>query len=140
MEFTQVIGLAVDLGLCVLIWIVQLVVYPGFGYYSSEEFNRWHSRYTWRITAIVFPLMMLQLGLAGLDVWSGWDWMNTLSLILIIGTWLSTFVQFVPLHNRLGQGNEVAPVIQMMVRKNWLRTCLWTAIFVISLLEICKEY
>ena len=50
-----------DFGLLVLIWMVQLVVYPGFKYYQRERLLEWHARYTSRISYIVGPLMLGQL-------------------------------------------------------------------------------
>lgn len=136
MDVLESIGLAVDAGLCVLIWIVQLVVYPGFAYYPSDGFQKWHSMYTVRITAIVFPLMMLQVVIGGIELWSGISWLNLISFLLIIGTWISTFFQFVPLHNRLNNGLDIEGTIPVMVRRNWLRTFLWSAIFVMALLQM----
>jgi hypothetical protein len=135
MELTQVIGLAVDSGLCVLIWIVQLVVYPGFAYYSPEELKTWHSRYTWRITVIVFPLMTAQLVLGGMDIYYDMNWVSGVTAVLVGGTWASTFIQFVPLHNKLTLSSDPSGIVAKIVRKNWLRTCLWTAIFILSFVD-----
>ena len=136
MDVLEVIGLTVDAGLCVLIWLVQLVIYPGLAYYSAEDFRAWHARYTVRITVIVFPLMVLQVVLGGLELFAEVNWVHAVAFGLIICTWLSTFIQFVPLHTRLSRGHELQSTIDTMVRRNWLRTILWSAILILSLLEM----
>jgi hypothetical protein len=136
MDVLESVGLAVDAGLCVLIWIVQLVIYPGFAFYPSDGFQKWHTKYTVRITTIVFPLMMLQLVLGGIELWSGMSWLNLVSFVLVISTWMSTFFQFVPLHSRLDNGEDIRDTISVMVRKNWIRTFLWSAIFVLALVQM----
>ena len=45
----QSVRLLLDFGLMVLIWIVQLVIYPGLCYYKSEDLGNWHKIYTGRI-------------------------------------------------------------------------------------------
>lgn len=137
MEITQVIKFAVDAGLCVLIWIVQLVVYPGFAFYSAEELKKWHSSYTWRITVIVFPLMTAQLVLSGVSIYYDMNWVSVTSMVLVTGTWVSTFVQFVPLHNKLASSSDTSAIVAAMVSKNWLRTCLWSAVLILSYVELC---
>ena len=71
MDFTQIISkitLLVDIGLVVLIWMVQLIVYPSFTFYSKENLVNWHQKYTARIAVIVIPLMFLQLILVIVDI------------------------------------------------------------------------
>jgi len=36
------IRLLFDFGLLVLIWLVQLVIYPSFLYYEQDNLKRWH--------------------------------------------------------------------------------------------------
>jgi hypothetical protein len=55
----------VSFGLIVLIWLVQLVIYPAFASIAPERFARWHARYTRTVTWIVAPLMLGQAGLLG---------------------------------------------------------------------------
>ena len=55
------IRLLFDFGLLVLIWLVQLVIYPSFLYYEQDNLKRWHEKYTQKITYVVLPLMMGQL-------------------------------------------------------------------------------
>ncbi|MFT7429007.1 MAG: hypothetical protein ACI9IZ_001504, partial [Nonlabens sp.] len=42
MNYLDLLQLLVDFGLVVLIWIVQLIIYPSFLYYGSKTLNKWH--------------------------------------------------------------------------------------------------
>ena len=64
----QLIRLLLDFGLMVLIWIVQLVIYPGLCYYKNEDLGKWHKIYTQRIGVIVGPLMIAQLAVTRAEV------------------------------------------------------------------------
>jgi len=128
--------LLVDFGLLVLIWIVQLVVYPGFGYYQRESLVKWHQKYTLQITYVVFPLMVTQLLLSGIQLWHTVSWYSGSSFLVVILLWVSTFLQFVPLHNKISEGYFDEKTTLQLVDKNWLRTFLWTVLFFMSLYNI----
>jgi len=128
--------LLVDFGLLVLIWIVQLVVYPGFGYYQRESLVKWHRKYTLQITYVVFPLMVTQLLLSGIQLWNMISWYTGSCFLIVIWLWLSTFLQFVPLHNKISEDDFDKKTILQLVQKNWLRTFLWTVLFFMSLYNI----
>ena len=122
-----------DFGLLVLIWIIQLVVYPGFNYYRKEELLEYHHRYTVQISYIVFPLMLGQLIVTGIQLWIELSWYTLGSLVLIILLWGLTFLQFLPLHNKISRGDNNEKIVVKLARKNWFRTVLWTALFFMSL-------
>ena len=109
-----------------LIWLVQLVHYPGFQYVDATQWTAFHAHHTSSITPIVLPLMTAELALGGLLWrWSGWDRRFGMLWALTIGTWVSTFLLSVPLHNELATGyNEIT--VDALVRTNWPRTVLWT--------------
>ncbi len=125
--------LLVDFGLVVLIWIVQLIIYPGFTYYQKQSLVNWHQLYTFRIGVIVMPLMIGQLTISFVQVFSKIDFHNILNLILIIAVWISTFLQFVPIHNRITNGKIDMKLMNTLIKINWLRTFLWTMIFSLTL-------
>lgn len=109
-----------------IIWAVQLIVYPGFSYYSREGLSRWHAAYSRRITLLVAPLMLAQLGFG-----MAWAWlepgMASLGYAAMAGLlWVITFLLFVPLHHRIGQGTVTAPELSRLVSLNGIRTFLWT--------------
>ncbi|MFD0861617.1 hypothetical protein ACFQ1M_05325 [Sungkyunkwania multivorans] len=118
----------------VLIWIVQRIIYPSFLYYSKENLIIWHRQYTKRFAFIVAPLMLVQLAVAVFDILSP-DIYATLSITMITALWLSTFLMFVPVHNAISKGRTNTEMLLQLVRKNWLRTILWTLLFALSLLH-----
>lgn len=127
---------AVDFGLVVLIWLVQLIIYPGFAYYSPAELALWHPRYTNLITLIVGPLMLAQLGLYAWALHSRFDLLTFLGAGLVVVTWVSTAVQAIPLHNQISAGLDVAVAVTNLVRVNWVRTLAWTVLFGLDLLAL----
>ena len=119
-------NLAVGWGLLVLIWLVQLIIYPGFHRISHEEFAAYHRWYVLRISSIVLPLMMAELILA---IWwvlaDNYSSVSITSGLLVIVVWLSTFLLQVPIHNRLKAGKDDKR-IQRLVVTNWIRTAAWS--------------
>ena len=117
----------------VLIWIVQLVIYPGMCYYKSEDLGNWHKIYTGRIGVIVGPLMIAQLAIAILQFWFMQSLYTIVSLIVILIIWMLTFLIFVPLHNSIQPNKSCEEITNDLVRKNWWRTLLWSLLFLASL-------
>jgi len=124
-----------DAGLLVLIWLVQLVIYPSFRFYNICELKKWHRLYTGRITLVVLPLMLSQLILSwGIVLANNWDIFYTINAVLVLLTWVSTFIIFVPLHQKIDNAQHLEIYIQKLITYNWLRTFLWTIIFVNTLI------
>lgn len=123
-----------DFGLLILIWLVQLVIYPGFKFYNDKNLYSWHKLYTRRLTIVVLPLMLSQLVLSVLIlVQSNWAIFKIIDSILVVLTWFSTFTIFVPIHQKISQNQDLKHSVNKLVSYNWLRTALWTIIFVLSL-------
>ncbi len=110
-----------------LIWLVQLVHYPGFASVDSAEFGSFHSMHSTRITWIVAPLMVVEL-LASV-AWFFEDPRRVtafIGLALVAIIWASTAFLQVPVHNQLSNGLS-ASLIDRLVRTNWIRTVAWSA-------------
>lgn len=131
----EIARLLVDFGFLVLIWAVQLVIYPCFQYYTKENLLIWHRKYTIRVTFIVLPLITLQLLLAGIQLWQFQNWYTICSILIIITLWLLTFLIFVPLHQSIDNDTPVDNVCNKLVTKNWMRNVLWSLLFIISLIH-----
>ena len=123
----------VDSGLIVLIWLVQLIIYPSFRYTEEKDFISWHQRYTGLIGAIVSPLMLLQ---AGGEIWVAITqdprWVRILAIALI---WISTFTLSVPCHRRLHTVGKNMAIIRRLIVTNWPRTLLWSILFLNTLIK-----
>ena len=124
----------VAFGLVVLIWLVQLVIYPAFADIAAEGFLAWHARYTRAITGIVGPLMLAQVVLAALLVYRRPSPATILYAVLVAATWLLTALVAVPIHNALASGGHDLAKIHRLIGTNWLRTAAWTLAFGLLLL------
>ncbi len=136
----DIIRLLLDFGLVVLIWIIQRIVYPSFLHYSTRNLVTWHRIYTSRFSAIVIPLMFGQLGVSIYQVFSQTSIYTVSSLVVIILIWISTFWIFVPIHSIISNENSSESDLVTLVNKNWLRTFLWSLLFVYSFFEVLDFY
>jgi len=130
----EILRILFDLGLLVLIWMVQLVVYPSFLYYSDERLIKWHSRYVQRISLVVIPLMFGQTFVSGYQLYQEHTSYTVGSVILVIVTWVLTFSLFVPRHNAISNGVHTHKTLVELVSLNWSRTMIWTLIFLWTLI------
>jgi hypothetical protein len=127
--------IAVDFGLVVLIWLVQLIIYPGFRYYSPAELAIWHPSYSNLITIIVGPLMLAQVILVGWSVQNRVSWLTLASVVLVALMWASTAFQAVPIHNAIAAGDATPETLHRLVSVNWVRTIGWTLVFLLGVAE-----
>lgn len=134
----NIIRLLFDAGLFVLIWMVQLVVYPSFLYYEKQNLVKWHNHYTKGLSIIVIPLMFGQLIMACIQLVELPSIETIISLLMVCAVWISTFVQFVPIHNKISKNKVTEKLLQQLVNRNWLRTLLWTLIFGWSIYFNCN--
>jgi len=129
------IRLMLDFGVVILIWIVQLVIYPSFLHFSIDGLKVWHRSYAKNISYLVAPLMLTQLGIhASLGYYQP-GLLNHLTLLLILLNWGLTFGWAVPLHARIENGTEINYVSTKLVSMNKYRTFLWTLVFLITLFQ-----
>lgn len=113
-----------------LIWFVQIVHYPLFGYVGTANFPGYEDQHTRRTGWLVGVLMPLEAA-TGLwlvfsppgDVDAVWFMFG---LVLIAALWLTTLVVHVPLHRTLSKG-FVSELGNRLVTTNWIRTSLWSA-------------
>ena len=118
-------NLALGYGLVVLIWLVQVIIYPGFHRIPPDIFIDYHRWYVKRISLIVLPLMIPEVGMT---IW----WLldagtpgAVISTVLVVIVWSSTFLLQVPIHNRLMSGKKEM-LIRRLVATNWIRTIAWS--------------
>lgn len=131
----KTIQLVIDFGFVILIWAVQLVIYPGFKYYNGDNLIKWHRVYTSRVTYIVLPLMLTQLTTTIASTWYQKHLISITSLIIVVILWLLTLLIFVPIHHKIDDESAHSTDLDKLVSKNWIRTILWTFLFLISLIN-----
>lgn len=123
-----------DSGLLVLIWLVQLIIYPSFRYTEEKEFIVWHARYVSIISLVVSPLMLLQLWAELVHIFNNdYRWMRILMILAVL---TSTFSLSVPNHKRLSRYGKDQLIISRLVLTNWLRTLFWSFLFAETVFEV----
>lgn len=128
LAWVEVAQAASTFGMTGIIWLVQLVQYPGFRRIGAAEFAGFHRHHCESIGLVVGPLMVVELLSALLLSLSGepaWFWRTMFVAVMLI--WISTAVWQGPLHGRLAREGPRAELIRALVHGNWLRTILWTA-------------
>lgn len=112
-----------------LVWVIQLLVYPGFAAMTGPDWESVHARHTRLMGLLVTGPWALQgLTCAVLLVWRPPG--VPLALALAAGacgavTVAVTVGVSVPCHRRLARGFD-AGVHARLVRTNWWRTAAWT--------------
>ena len=125
----------IDFGLLILIWLVQLIIYPSFIYLSESNFKVWHKKYTFMISLFVVPLMLGQLAIILSQVIFDFSLITLFSISLVAVAWISTFLQAIPLHNEMDQNLESNLYRRTLIRINWIRTFSWTSVFILGLID-----
>ncbi|MEM8965274.1 MAG: hypothetical protein AAGE93_02580 [Bacteroidota bacterium] len=126
-----------------LVWVVQLVHYPGFRYVDQTQFIDFQYHHMRSILYIVGPLMLIELALAlwlQVEFWgkSGIYSVSAATVLLIV-IWLVTFLVSSPIHGQLATQGYDEKLITKLVNTNWIRTVAWsvrTGIFVFILLRL----
>lgn len=113
-----------------VIWVIQVVHYPLFARVGPETYVQYQREHEQRITWIVGPMMLLELGTALLLVRYPPAGIPRASMVwnlgLLAAIWLSTAFLQVPQHQRLEHGFDAA-AIHALVNTNWVRTLSWSA-------------
>jgi hypothetical protein len=123
-----------DFGMVVILWLVQLVIYPSFLTCDLTKLVEWHRSYTSRVAWVIIPVMFTQLPLVGWLTWKEPTMPNLAALGCLFVCWVLTFAVSVPLHRRIDKGDTRAETLQRLIKTNWPRTLLWTAAFFSGLL------
>lgn len=128
----EITRLVLDVGLLVLIWMIQLIVYPSFLFYTAKELIAWHKMYTKAIALIVIPLMLGQLGIIIYQVFLVQNTYTLTSIILVVFLWGITLLKFAPMHQQISEGNTHVQLLKKLVQINWIRTLIWTILCAMS--------
>ncbi len=137
MSYWTVSQLIIDSGLIILIWLVQLIIYPSFRYIAEEGFIVWHSKYMILISLFVAPLLFFQTAIELGNIYFQSPRFIRLSIIAII--WFSTFYLSMPLHKRLHNEGKKREYIENLILTNWIRTVLWTILFFQTVIQTHKQ-
>jgi hypothetical protein len=59
---------------------------------------------------------------------------NICSLLIVLFLWLFTFISFAPLHHKISEGDTNQSILQLLIRRNWIRTFFWSFLFIVHLI------
>ena len=107
-----------------VILATQFVSYPMFLSVDRSSFTSYHMNYTFNISKIVLPLMILELFFVIEMLFNNYNVFSLISFFLVVVIWLSTFLIQVPLHNSLSE-KYCELKIKKLILSNWIRTCSW---------------
>lgn len=128
------IRLSVDSGFFVLIWLVQVIIYPSFRYIDKEKLYHWHGLYTRKILYFVGPMLFIQTGVIALQILFE-PLLFLVDGLILAGIWINTFFIAVPVHGELDRGANPKETVEKLLRVNRWRALGWTALFIFSLVR-----
>ena len=112
-----------------LIWMVQSVHYPLFAVVGRSSQRTYAAEHTLRIARLLALPAGVEVVTAVLLIWvrptGTATWLVLISGALLGALWLTTLLVQVPIHQRLSRSWS-APVIERLVKTNWLRTAGWS--------------
>lgn len=114
-----------------IIWMVQLVHYPGFLHVGREaalDYQRHHRR---SMGYLVIPLMLTELALATWLLFTPMtfivmEYLNYAAFGLLAVVWFLTFLRAVPLHQTLSKKGYEPETTRKLINANWWRTIAWS--------------
>lgn len=139
LSYLNISNIAISWGLFILIWLVQIIIYPGLTRIPARDFVNYHAWYMVRITTVVLPLMICEV-----IITIAWFYLQnrliypTFAVGLVVVVWLSTFLLQVPIHKRLQAGKDET-TIKRLVATNWIRTVAWSLKAVIVTIAAAKS-
>ena len=119
-----------------IIWLVQLVHYPMLLGLEQTEFKTWHEFHGNRISYVVAPLMIFELGASLVLVFYQSSAVNISVASLTLAIWICTFAISVPLHNKLSASGFDRITLEKLTKTNWLRTLLYSIKIVLMIATV----
>jgi hypothetical protein len=125
-------NLVVAAALAGLIWTIQLVHYPLFARVGADDWPRYEAEHRRRITWLVGPLMVVNVGLGIALFVADRNPLSGLNAGLAVAVFAATGLIYAPMHAALeSYASEAA--IARLVRANWARTATWTLQVIVAL-------
>ena len=121
-----------------LIITTQIVSYPLFLKVDDSFFTIYHQSYVNKISLIAIPIMLSELFVSFILFYFNISFTTSLSFIIIIVIFMSTFFIQVPIHNQI-QLRYNYKLIKRLVITNWIRTILWILKSFLSIKLFYKE-
>lgn len=108
-----------------IVLFVQVVHYPLFTKVSKSVFPQYHQAHQFKVSLLVVPLMLLELG-ATIFLYLDYPQEMLLVLIALVCVWVSTFFLQVPIHKKLAKDYQDS-LVKKLVITNAFRSFFWFA-------------
>ena len=128
-------AISIDFAMFVVIWMVQLIIYPAFRSIADCEFSEWHAKYCKQIAWFVLPLMVSQVLECTASCFFVGDIYSWVRLLCVLLAWAVTFFHSARQHRKLTIYGKKTEFIDSLLTGNWIRTFLWTIVFLASYLN-----
>jgi hypothetical protein len=139
MDDLNIIRNIFDVGIVIVVWLAQVIMYPSLAHIEESVFVSWHRRYANRIAFFVIPLLCGQAIIVAMQIFMGGGILPIISGLIIVLCWTSTFGLSVPCHAKLQRSGKDLKVIERLVWTNLIRTLLWTFVFGLGLLQTFNQ-
>lgn len=126
----------VDSLLFILIWVIQLGVYPTFLRLVKKDQIRWHFIYTLSISFIISPLILLQFGILSYEWFQIQNPLTFTRLLLSAIVIVSTILLLAPQHLKILVFGPDQKTFTKINKRNWIRTVTWSTSLALSLITI----
>jgi hypothetical protein len=83
--------------------------------------------------------MFTQIFAIAYQLYRSQEFYTYLSAVLVVLVWIATFTKFVPLHNNIAKDYNVQDSVKKLIQGNWIRTVLWTVLFLVSLWNVLRN-
>ena len=137
-EFLFLIRTLIDASMVILIWLVQIIIYPTYHHIEKNNFAEWHHNYMQLISYFVMPLMLAQGFIIVYQCFyrsSSWVYASAIGILI---AWISTFIFSVPCHNILQQDGYDEIITNRLILTNWIRTISWTLVLIFGIVTLRK--
>jgi hypothetical protein len=119
-----------------IILLIHLIHYPAFTRIKDSEFKSFSKAHSQRITWIVFPAMLIELGSSILLYRHQPSLLNTSLLISNLLIWSITALKSAPAHTKLSNGFNLETYSDLMIW-NRARVLLWCSRLLILIFHYC---
>lgn len=113
-----------------LVWLIQVVQYPGFAKVGTKNFLEYHQAHVssifWVVAIPMVIELILSLGLLIARPPQVDMILNVFLFAMVLLVWGVTFFTAIPLHNQLETNGLNLEIIRKLTNINWIRTIAWT--------------
>ena len=128
----EIIRLFIDFAFVILIWIIQIIIYPSMNKIRGRSFFEWHNSYTKQISFFIAPLLFVQSICILFQAIFNFDGLLIFDICLLILAWVYTFLVINPVHNQLNFSNQRTLNVNKLIQVNRMRAAAWSLLFLNS--------